>query len=640
MNQPPEETSGSGDRAAGRLLLAATLLVTTCYLLPQIQSGWIPHDEGLLAQTAERVLGGEVPHRDFDDMYSGGLTYLHAAAMKVLGTRLSSMRWVLLLASLVGVACWYGIALCFAPPWAAMLSSLLCLAWSTPNYFASLPSWYSLVLASLTTWLLLQYHRQRQSRWLLAVGVCCGLSLMIKIVGLYMIAAALLSLLAISFEPEEGQQRQPPTSSGRLVSLVPGCLLGLLVLLLVRQHLGTGVLMLFVFPSVALAVMLVQIQSHGRGGALPSAIARAIRPGLIFSAGLAVPLVAWVGSYLAAGAVGDLVHGIFVLPRVRLDSVTSALASPWVLAWGLPAMVLLGLGNRRTPARQANLLALLAVVSGLPLLLACLMGPADGRPVNLLASAYKPLFLASFYLPVLVVVSGILIVRQDHPARGERDTRLFIVLGPLAVMTLIQYPYSTGIYFCYYAPLLILGVLAVVRSQRDGWQRSWAGIGIFYLLFAVLMMNFSSPRSLGFVRQGIMRDGPLSERADLAVNLTDLGDYGELLELLETVTQPGEAIYAAPDCPEIYFLANRRNPTRTMYDLFDTRSDREQHLLQMLEDEKVKAVVVNVVPEFSRSLSGRFLAELQRRFPHLERIGIVRRNPSAPASPRFQVYWR
>jgi hypothetical protein len=421
---------------------------------------------------------------------------------------------------------------------------------------------------------------------------------------------------------------------------VPGCLLGLLVLLLVRQHLGTGVLMLFVFPSIALAVMLVQLQSHGRGGALPSAIALAIRPGLIFSAGLAIPLVAWIGSYLAAGAVGDLAHGIFVLPRVRLDSVTSALASPWVLAWGLPAIVLLGLGNRRTPARQANLLALLAVVSGLPLLLACLMGPADGRPVTLLASAYKPLFLASFYLPVLVVVSGILIVRQDHPARGERDTRLFIVLGPLAVMTLIQYPYSTGIYFCYYAPLLILGVLAVVRSQAAGWQRSWIGIGLLALLFAVSMLNFSSPRRLGAESQSIARQGPLSPRADLAVNLRDLEDYGSLIDLLERVTSEGESIYAAPDCPEVYFLANRRNPTRTMYDIFDTREGREPLILEMLEKQRVRAVVVNMRAEFSGPLSAGFLAELERIFPQRTRIGIVHRGPVSPPTARFRVYWR
>jgi hypothetical protein len=653
MNQPPAETSKSSFRTADagqedatasprlrQLLLAVTLLVTACYLVPRARSGWIPHDEGLLAHTAERVLEGEVPHRDFDDMYSGGLTYLHAGAMKILGRRLSSMRWMLLVASLVGVACWYGIASHFAPPWAAMLSSLLCLAWSTPNYFASLPSWYILVLASLVTWLLLQYHRHRQSRWLLAAGFCCALSLMIKIVGLYMIAAALLSLLAISFQPDQDEERRQVTGMEWLVSIVPASLLCLLVVLLVRSHLGLGTLLLFVLPSTALALMLVQIQSRGR-----TRPGRAVRQGMVFLAGLLAPLLAWIGCYLAAGALGDLVHGIFVLPRLRLDSVTSSLAPPWVLLWGLPPIVLLGLGLRKGAPRHIRQLELLAGLSALPLLLTCLWallstGP-NARPLadQLLDSIYQPLFLACYYLPLLVVISGILIVRLRRDTTAA-DVRLFIVLGPLALMTLVQYPYSTGIYFCYYAPLLILGVLAVVRSQAAGWLQSWIGIGVVALLFAVTMLNFSSPRSLGFVSQSIPRQGPLSERADLAVKLRDLNDYRMLIEVLEKVTSEGESIYAAPDCPEVYFLANRRNPTRTMYDLFDTRSDREQLLLEMLETKQVRAVVVNMLPEFSRPLSGSFLAELERRFPHLERIGIIHRNPPLPATPRFLVYWR
>jgi len=638
MNQPSEKTSKSSSQTARWLLLVATLLVTACYLVPRARSSWIPHDEGLLAHTAERVLEGEVPHRDFDDMYSGGLTYLHAGAMKTLGRKLSSMRWVLLLASLVGVACWYGIALHFAPPWAAMFASLLCLAWSTPNYFASLPSWYILVLASLTTWLLLQYHRHRQSRWLLAAGFCCGLSLMIKIVGLYMIAAALLSLLAISFQPDPDKNPKQVTGMERLVSVGPASLLCLLVILLVRSHLGLGTMLLFVLPSAALAGMLVQIQSRGR-----TRLGQAIRPGMIFAAGLLAPLLAWIGCYLAAGALGDLVHGLFVLPQLRLDSVTSSLPPPWVLLWGLPPIILLGLGMRKAAPRHARRLELLAALSALPLLLTCLgaLGSADARPLadKLIDSIYQPLFLACYYLPLLVVASGILVVKARPETRAD-DAKLFIVLGPVALMTLVQYPYSTGIYFCYYAPLLILGVLAVVRSQAAGWQRSWIGIGLLALLFAVSMLNFSSPRRLGAESQSIARQGPLSPRADLAVNLRDLEDYGSLIDLLERVTSEGETIYAAPDCPEVYFLANRRNPTRTMYDIFDTRKGREQLILEMLEKHKVRAVVVNMRAEFSRPLTDGFLAELERIFPQRRRIGIVHRGPVSPPTARFRVYWR
>jgi len=638
MNQVTADKPG-GSRPVQVVLLAMTLLVTLCYLTPQVRSGWIPHDEGLLGQTAERVLEGEVPHRDFDDMYSGGLTYLHAAAMKILGTRLSSMRWVLLAASLLAVACWYGIATHFAPPWVAMLVSLLCLSWSTPNYFASLPSWYILLLASASTWMLLQYQRHRQNRWLLAAGFCCGLSLMIKIVGLYMIAAALLSLLAISFQPDASRDRPRPGWPERLLSLAPGILLCLLVLLLVRRHLGREALLLFVLPNIALAMMLVQIQSRSPLGDLRAASALLVRPMALFLSGLLVPISIWIGYYVAASGLGDLVNGIFVMPQARLDSVTSKLPYWFVILWGLPAIVLLWLGLRKHAPQRKQWFVLLAILSTLPVL-GNLLEPLTESHGPLLSglrdAIYQPVFLGCYYLPAVVVISGTLVVRLGGQLATTANTRLFIVLSPVALMTLIQYPYSTGIYFCYYAPLLILGILAVVRSQAAGWQRSWIGIGVVYLLFAIATMNFSFSRSLGGYSQQVDRTGPLSERADLLINQEDLDDYGVLIQLLQELTSPGEAIYATPDCPEVYFLAGRRNPTRTMYDIFDRRDDREQRILEMLEREQVRVVVLNIVPEFSDQNSDSFLSQLEAKFPHTELIG----QGLSTYTPRFVVLWR
>src|SRR3954452_17459237 len=58
-----------------------------------LKRGWIPHDDGSFALAAERVLQGELPHRDFDDLYTGGLTLLNAAAMKAFGTNLAAIRY-------------------------------------------------------------------------------------------------------------------------------------------------------------------------------------------------------------------------------------------------------------------------------------------------------------------------------------------------------------------------------------------------------------------------------------------------------------------------------------------------------------------------------------------------------------------
>ena len=50
-----------------------------------LHQGWFPHDEGQLGQAAERILQGQLPHRDFDEMYTGGLSMLNAAQFRTVG---------------------------------------------------------------------------------------------------------------------------------------------------------------------------------------------------------------------------------------------------------------------------------------------------------------------------------------------------------------------------------------------------------------------------------------------------------------------------------------------------------------------------------------------------------------------------
>ena len=59
-----------------RIVFIAVMVLAAGYIGLFVTRGWIPHDEGLLGQSAERVLSGELPHRDFDDPYTGGGAYL------------------------------------------------------------------------------------------------------------------------------------------------------------------------------------------------------------------------------------------------------------------------------------------------------------------------------------------------------------------------------------------------------------------------------------------------------------------------------------------------------------------------------------------------------------------------------------
>ena len=70
-----------GDRPMAFALLALSLV----YLWFFVPRGWIPHDEGMLGQSAERVLAGGLPHIDYEEPYTGGLTWMHAAVFKLAG---------------------------------------------------------------------------------------------------------------------------------------------------------------------------------------------------------------------------------------------------------------------------------------------------------------------------------------------------------------------------------------------------------------------------------------------------------------------------------------------------------------------------------------------------------------------------
>ncbi len=182
--------------------------------------GWIPHDEGTLAQSAERVLQGELPHRDFDDVYTGGLSYLHAAAMAAFGVNLRSLRLTLFGFFVLWVPACYAIARRFASPVPAGLVTLTAVAWSLPNYFAGLPSWYNLFFATFGVLAFLKFIETDHRRWLIVAGVWGGLSVLMKIVGAYYLAGGLLCLAYME------QNRPAPHRQERGWSLVYATFVG------------------------------------------------------------------------------------------------------------------------------------------------------------------------------------------------------------------------------------------------------------------------------------------------------------------------------------------------------------------------------------------------------------------------------
>ncbi|MGB5526816.1 MAG: hypothetical protein WBN79_08145, partial [Gemmatimonadota bacterium] len=138
-------------------LPVAVALTGAGYLLLQLRDGWFPWDEGSLAVTAEAVLRGGLPHRDFPELYTGGLTFLNAAAFRLFGTNLVSLRIMLLIFFAGFLVALFQVARRFLPTWLATLVVGVGVAWSVPNYPAAIPSWYNLFFATAGLLALIRY---------------------------------------------------------------------------------------------------------------------------------------------------------------------------------------------------------------------------------------------------------------------------------------------------------------------------------------------------------------------------------------------------------------------------------------------------------------------------------------------------
>jgi hypothetical protein len=604
-------------------VLLGVLLVSALYVWWHLGRGWMPFDDGALAQSAERLAQGELPHRDFVEIYTGGLTWLNAAAFRLLGTNLWTLRLVLFAVFLAWVPAVFYIASRFVRPLAAAGVTLLAVVWSLPNYSAAMPSWYNLFLATFGVAALFRYLEDVRARWLVIAGIAGGLSFLVKVVGVYYVAGVLLFLVfhahAISRSSAQADERRGDGYAAFVSISLLLFVAGLATM--VRHQLHLPELVQFLVPGTLIAGLLVRSEwTLPAGGSRTrfTTLARLLVP---FLAGVALPAALFLVPYARAGALGAFVNGVFVLPTRRFGAASHGLELPLTTMLALiPAVLLLVWAYRRPNAlgRRGALVLALALALGIL---------ATGQN----ESMYRGVWNAARNLFPLLAVGGVFLLSRERDADRRSPLlreRTLLLLSVTALCSLVQFPFSVPNYFCYVAPLVALSALALYSYLRVTAGTVPALLVAFFIAFAVLRNNGTPLQSMGVAYRPQFPMAPLAlERGGIEIPQVHAAVYQELVPMLRQRARGGYT-WASPDTPEIYFLSGLRNPTRSLFEFFEDSANAESRALATLDARGVTAIVLNSQPSFSAPITRPMFVQLATRYPHARNIG------------PFQLRWR
>ena len=613
-NEPGRETSGRGRHW---LVLGAVLAISTGYMLYFFDRGWIPHDEGTLAHSAERVVAGELPHRDFIEGYTGLLSYVNAFAFKLFGVHLLAIRYLLFAAFVVWVPIfYYAAARMISPLWAGAVA-LIAVFWSVPNYPAAMPSWYNLFLATGGLAALLKYIDSPKRRWLVAAGFAGGLSVLMKITGLLFVAAGLLFLLY--HETDAGTNTPDDRRSGVFLRLAVGTILIAAVTALAAIGVSRGTWVdVYQFTIPGCAMVAIVGRRVYRAGYLSRTESRRIaRAAVPYILGVAIPVAAFAGHFAAAHALPDLVRDVVFRSARLMDGASLSPALPLgLIPMALATFVVIDFNGK------AGRVAILQDGLGIAVI-ALMLVPKAGLMLEHLIW----ISLAGG-TPVVVLALAIFTARSEKRNGGWRARSQSVLVGCVAAFcSLVQYPFAAPVYYAYSLPLLLLAIVATVREMPVVRKRALQGLTSVYLVFGALYIApMKLPGLLGPVADD---DTAILElpRAGLRIARADAEDYPMAVQLLRTHALSG-VTYAGPDAPEVYFLAALRNPTPALFDYQVPDTLFHQHLLERFDSLGVNVIALRRRVVHSPPLEPEILAALESKFPFARQVG------------RFTIRWR
>jgi len=553
---------GTWDLRSGAALILV-VLISTGIMIVYHNRFWASADEGFYAHVAERLLRGQVLHRDVQDLYPGYAHLANAAAFSLFGVRIVSMRYPLAVLTVIQAGLMFlilgnrGIS-------TAIVGALALTSLSFVQFLNPTANWYALFLAVLTVAWLLWSPAGLASRDVVT-GILLGTCFLFRqLSGVFLASGVLVFLLL-----------EKPGTSGQNRPLVARAILALIALVLggyiLRATDPFGWVLFGVWPLAVLACAWQRTTASNRE--VVTTLGKLALGALIAS----IPLLTY---HLAHGAMGSWIQ----------DTFGAALALPRLEFMKRPGYLMIGI------------LAWRGFHSG-------------GMDRLLNAGLYTSLLLVSALL-------GFLLFRAL--VRGNRSS--IHPLPVIATFYgLVSLHYQVPIYLFYTAGLSFAAVLLLTAASSTATSRlvtalaaALAGVALYYQAAMPLTLHLQG--GVAGERRFPVTPFP-SSVAGIYVDASDAQLYQSLIGLIDRETQPGDTILALPYSPELYFLGRRTNPFRFYNTAIGIRSARDlDSVLQAVRCHPPKLVFYNPADKYNTPASVRIAGTVLSQYEKLPTI--------------------
>lgn len=482
---------------------------------------WHSRDEGYFAHAAERLLQGEVLHRDIQTPHAGIIHFLHAFSFWLFEVDLLSLR------VFPALATWLQAGLGFyllrgRGPLAAFAAAMAFSAAAFPLFPSPTQHWTSLFLvvvliAALTEWPGFDWRK------IVFLGFLCGL-----IFGLRQPTGACVSmavsLICFSQRADAAGSRDAGLAARSLGPFFLLCFAGILVFYALSNFDMISMLLFSLAPILLLLRAALTIRIGNRD-------------------------VLMIAFFLCAGAV--LAMSPIALYHLVHGSVSEWVAGSFHSAVYLNSLSYVGAGS------YAN------YIIGAPV-----TAFREGTPSGLVMGLLWPMLLLS------VPIIGFYLVRYaDTDRLSSRDWKILVLL---VFYFLVAGHHPGRVYFYYIVALILLALLIIVRPKV---QRS-ASFLVASCALILLYFQGAQPYERGLrgdlVGLRVDTETPLAlERGSLNVTSWEAQHHQKLVQFIQSNSMPTDPILAIPGNADLHFLAQRPNPLpgiMPVYSLYDDNS--------------------------------------------------------------------